>query len=197
MVGAELSADWRLSDGWRLHGGATLQRPRLTRDMNGNALLRNLRLPVVPDISARLGLARDIDVRGWRVTPDLSANPSVRYAEVGALYGGQLGYDWQSNNIVYGIEGEVIGATAKHCDTIHYRTGATDRSCVRHDRDFYVGGRIGAVLEETTLLYAKAGYTNAHDIFDYRVDQLFGQRYGRRLPRGRGHRKAARSQPDA
>jgi len=74
IIGAELSADWRLGGGWRLRGGATLQRPRLTHDMNGNPLPRGMRLPVVPDISARLGLARDIDLRGWRVTPDLSAN---------------------------------------------------------------------------------------------------------------------------
>lgn len=74
IIGAELSADWRLSGGWRLRGGATVQRPRLTHDMNGNRLPRDLRLPVVPDISARLGVARDIDLRGWRVTPDLSAN---------------------------------------------------------------------------------------------------------------------------
>ncbi len=74
IIGAELSADWRLSGGWRLRGGATWQRPRLTHDMSGNALPRSAHLPVVPDISVRLGLARDIDLRGWRVTPDLSAN---------------------------------------------------------------------------------------------------------------------------
>jgi len=74
IIGAELSADWRLGGGWRLRGGATLQRPRLTHDMNGNRLPSSARLPIVPDVSARLGLARDIELRGWRVTPDLSAN---------------------------------------------------------------------------------------------------------------------------
>lgn len=74
IIGAELSADWRLSGGWRLRGGATWQRPRLTHDMTGNALPEDVRLPLVSDISARLGLGRTIDLQGWRVTPDLSAN---------------------------------------------------------------------------------------------------------------------------
>lgn len=89
-------------------------------------------------------------------------------AEIGALYGGQLGYDWQANNIVYGVEGEATGATARHCDTIHFGA-ATDQYCVKRDRDFYVGGRIGAVVGDSTLLYAKAGYANAHNIYDYRA----------------------------
>ncbi len=74
IIGAELSADWRLSGAWRLRAGATWQRPRLTHDMSGSALPQNVRLPVVPDISARIGLAHDIDLGGWHVTPDLSAN---------------------------------------------------------------------------------------------------------------------------
>jgi len=73
-VGVELSADWRLADGWRLQGGGIWQRPRLTHGPDGAALVPNARLPVLPDVSARLALARETDLGEWRVTPVLSAN---------------------------------------------------------------------------------------------------------------------------
>jgi outer membrane receptor protein involved in Fe transport len=74
VIGAELSADWRLANGWRLQAGAIWQRPRLTHAADGSGLLPNVRLPVVPDVSARLALTREMSLRGWRVTPALSAN---------------------------------------------------------------------------------------------------------------------------
>ena len=91
-------------------------------------------------------------------------------AQAGALYGGQLGYDWQSNGLLLGVEGEAAaGPTPRHCITIYQVNGADDRACVKPKHDLYVGGRIGAVLGESTLFYAKAGYTNARQIFDYRA----------------------------
>ena len=44
-----------------------------------------------------------------------------------------------------------------------FTTGAIvgDELCVGAGRDLYVGGRVGAVVGGNTLLYAKAGYTNA------------------------------------
>ena len=74
VIGAELSADWRLADGWWLQAGAIWQRPRLTHAADGSALVLNSRLPVIPDISARLMLAREMSLRDWRITPSLSAS---------------------------------------------------------------------------------------------------------------------------
>ena len=74
IVGAELSVDWQVGGGWRIRAGAIVQRPRLTRAADGSELPHDLRLPVVPDVSARLNVARDIDVRGWRIAPALSLN---------------------------------------------------------------------------------------------------------------------------
>jgi outer membrane receptor protein involved in Fe transport len=74
ILGAELSADWRLPDGWRLTAGAIWQRPRLRHAADGSALLPAVRLPVVPDVSARVAVAREMNLRGWRVTPGVSAN---------------------------------------------------------------------------------------------------------------------------
>lgn len=74
IFGTELSADWRPGNGWRLEAGAIWQRPRLARAADGTNLAEGVQLPVVPDISARLTLARDMDVRGWTVTPSVAAN---------------------------------------------------------------------------------------------------------------------------
>lgn len=70
----------------------------------------------------------------------------------GFLYGAALGYDIQSGNIVYGAELEATESTGKI-------SNAGGR--IEVGRDLYAGGRLGYVLGDSTLLYAKAGYTNA------------------------------------
>ncbi|MEP9357758.1 outer membrane beta-barrel protein [Sphingomonas sp. KR3-1] len=73
---------------------------------------------------------------------------SEGYGRSGFVYGGAIGYDKQFNNIVIGADAEVTGATTKD-------------SGVEAGRDLYVGGRAGVVVGGSTLLYGKAGYTNA------------------------------------
>lgn len=70
----------------------------------------------------------------------------------GILYGIGAGYDFRSGNAVFGIEGEAAESTTGDCD------GGV---CVDASRDLYIGGRVGALVSPTVLLYAKAGYTNA------------------------------------
>lgn len=70
----------------------------------------------------------------------------------GFLYGGTLGYDVQSGNMVYGAELEATESTGKISDP----TGRVEAG-----RDLYAGGRLGVVVGDAALLYAKAGYTNA------------------------------------
>jgi outer membrane immunogenic protein len=70
----------------------------------------------------------------------------------GFLYGGTLGYDIQSGNVVYGAELEATESTGKI---------STTGGRIEAGRDLYAGGRLGYVLGGSTLLYAKAGYTNA------------------------------------
>jgi len=77
----------------------------------------------------------------------------------GLLYGGGVGYDFQAGRAVLGLEGEASGSTAKDC--VSNFAAAGDRLCTRTGRDLYVGGRVGALVAPSTLLYAKAGYTNA------------------------------------
>ena len=77
----------------------------------------------------------------------------------GVLYGAGVGYDRQMGGMVLGVEGEASGSTASECATGVSVAG--DRLCGKLGRDLYVGGRVGAVVGGRTLLYAKAGYTNA------------------------------------
>ncbi|MBS0503961.1 MAG: porin family protein [Proteobacteria bacterium] len=77
----------------------------------------------------------------------------------GVAYGIGAGYDFQLGGAVLGIEGEAMDSSAKGCDT-NFVT-ATDRICANAKRDLYAGARIGAAVTPNTLLYAKAGYTNA------------------------------------
>lgn len=72
--GAELSVDWRPFRHWRLKGGSTWRRPRLEEPANGKHYPSDPRLPVVPDISARMQLSRDIAIGAWRVSPDIGGN---------------------------------------------------------------------------------------------------------------------------
>ena len=77
----------------------------------------------------------------------------------GVSYGGQVGYDFQSGLGLIGIEGEATGSTTDACDGAG--SVANPNLCVKAGRDLYAGARIGTVIGGNTLLYAKAGYTNA------------------------------------
>lgn len=83
----------------------------------------------------------------------------------GVLYGMGVGYDFQSGNAVFGIEAEATDSTANERVAGFALPG--DELRVRAGRDLYVGGRVGAVVGGGTLLYAKAGYTNARVRIDY------------------------------
>src|SRR5581483_3664428 len=83
----------------------------------------------------------------------------------GIVYGAGAGYDFQAGRMVVGIEGEASDSSADRCVT--GVSAAGDRLCASAGRDLYVGGRIGGLIAPTTLLYAKAGYTNARFNTDY------------------------------
>ena len=83
----------------------------------------------------------------------------------GVLYGMGVGYDFQSGNAVFGIEAEATDSTANERVAGFALPG--DELRVRAGRDLYVGGRVGGIVGGRTLLYAKAGYTNARVRIDY------------------------------
>jgi outer membrane immunogenic protein len=85
--------------------------------------------------------------------------------ETGLLYGVAGGFDWQAGQAVIGLEAEASGATTKQ--TVRDFLAAGDRLRLRAGRDLYVGARAGVVAGGSTLIYAKAGYTNARERLTY------------------------------
>jgi outer membrane immunogenic protein len=83
----------------------------------------------------------------------------------GIAYGVGLGYDIQAGGAVFGIEAEAMDSTIDEC--VPGAVIATDSLCAKFGRDLYVGGRVGAVIGSNSLVYAKAGYTNARIGIDY------------------------------
>lgn len=77
----------------------------------------------------------------------------------GALYGGQIGYDFQAGSAVLGVEGEITGSTARRTENNVLVAG--DSARLSTGRDLYVGGRVGFTVGGKALIYAKGGYTNA------------------------------------
>lgn len=92
--------------------------------------------------------------------------PSVQDESAdGVAYGVGVGYDFQSGNAVFGLEAEATDSSAS--ERVAGAVLPGDELRVRAGRDLYVGGRVGAVVGGRTLLYAKAGYTNARVRVDY------------------------------
>jgi outer membrane immunogenic protein len=83
----------------------------------------------------------------------------------GVTYGAGIGYDFQVGNMVAGLEAEITDSTVDECTQDFTIVG--DELCAQVGRDIYAGGRIGSVVGGSTLLYAKAGYTNARLATDY------------------------------
>jgi outer membrane immunogenic protein len=77
----------------------------------------------------------------------------------GLIYGVGVGYDVQSGRTLFGVEAEAMESELGQCVDNVSVTG--DRLCASAGRDLYVGGRVGAALGSNSLVYAKAGYTNA------------------------------------
>lgn len=76
------------------------------------------------------------------------------------MYGIAAGYDKQIGKAVIGAEVEYSDSSNKTCDD-GAKTAADPLLCAKAGRDLYVGGRVGTAIGANTLLYAKAGYTNA------------------------------------
>lgn len=83
----------------------------------------------------------------------------------GVGYGIGAGYDARMGGAVVGLEAEATRSTAKDCTDNVVAVG--DELCLKAKRDLYAGGRVGAAVTPNTLLYAKAGYTNARLGLDY------------------------------
>ena len=88
-------------------------------------------------------------------------NNNTKQSIDGVVYGVGVGYDAAvGSNVTLGAEAEVTGSSAKWDNNNGVpNTFALGR--VKAGRDIYVGGRVGFVASPSTMIYAKAGYTNA------------------------------------
>ena len=77
----------------------------------------------------------------------------------GIVYGVGLGYDFAAGGGLFGIEAEYADSNTDQCVANVDVTG--DELCGKFGRDMYVGARFGANVGANTVLYGKAGYTNA------------------------------------
>jgi outer membrane immunogenic protein len=77
----------------------------------------------------------------------------------GVAFGVGVGYDFDLGGVVAGVEGEFTESTGEQ-EADESLDGINFSSRVETGRDLYVGGRVGFVATPSTLIYAKAGYTN-------------------------------------
>lgn len=83
----------------------------------------------------------------------------------GVIGGGQLGYNWQIQNWVLGLEGQMSGSGMKGNTAIPGASIATDINWLGS-----VTGKLGYVVAPTTMLYAKGGVAFAD--YDYTATVL-------------------------
>jgi outer membrane immunogenic protein len=117
---------------------------------------------VGPHIEGVIGSNHDLRSK----TPDLSEGISL-------LYGAGAGYDFRIGGIVAGALAELGDATGNSCfdATIAPSVGfpgQSGRACSHDGCSFFVGGRLGAVVPEHTLIY---GLASVADVPPRRVVQ--------------------------
>ncbi|MDP3677099.1 MAG: outer membrane beta-barrel protein [Novosphingobium sp.] len=115
---------------------------------------------------ARVGAILGYDATKAGSSVDNDTTDSDDQSIDGLVYGGEVGYDFAvSPNFVLGAEAEYTESTAKtgfdRGDFEGFGIGN-----VKAGRDLYAGVRAGFRAAPSTLVYAKAGYTNAR--FDVR-----------------------------
>lgn len=80
--------------------------------------------------------------------------PFTQVTSNGFLGGGQIGYNWQSGGFVFGVEGDFAGAGIKGtapCLAVFSCSSKTNWLAT-------VSGRVGGVVLDKILVYAKGGY---------------------------------------
>lgn len=114
--------------------------------------------PGAPFTGLRAGAILGYDV----LRPGSGDGSSIRgdHHADGLVYGGDVGYDVSTGGAVLGVEGEVTGSTAKTSNS-PVDSAALGYGRVKTGRDLYLGVRGGFRAGYSTLVYAKAGYTNA------------------------------------
>ena len=112
-------------------------------------------------------------------------NFSAHERDSGVVYGGEVGYDLRYNNLVVGAVGGIDGTSAKNCTLDNF-----GRTCIKGDRNWALGARVGAVVSPRILVYGKGEYVNVRlkGVYDDATDA--SDSFSDRINRG-GYRLAA------
>lgn len=88
--------------------------------------------------------------------------------EDGIVYGVALGYDVNLNGFVLGVEAELTGSSIEASAVDLIEDG--DTFTLDAGRDLYAGVRVGRMIGEKAMIYAKGGYTNQRFSTTYTLD---------------------------
>lgn len=100
----------------------------------------------------------DISQAGSSVDNDVNEDDDQSIEGFG--YGVQAGYDFDLGGAIVGVEAEYADSEAK----VEFADGDPEGfglGRVEAGRDLYIGARVGTMLSDSAMVYAKAGYTNA------------------------------------
>ena len=73
VIGGDVALDWRVRR-WLVRGGVALQHGRLVSTPDGTDLPDDRRLPVSPDVTARIEISRSLVARDWSLLPRIAGN---------------------------------------------------------------------------------------------------------------------------
>ena len=108
-------------------------------------------------------------VLGWdNFSPN--GGSTNRTSQNDVVYGGGLGYDYETNSFVLGVESELTGSGVSARWT--GLSNPNDVLFVKATRDIYVGVKVGYVLAPHWLGYLKGGYTNMNVDTTYNANLL-------------------------
>jgi len=94
---------------------------------------------------------------------DLGRGQGFRQRGSGVFGGGQLGYNWQASNFLFGLEGTLSGMD-NHGSVLNrvFGTGLDDQFSWRTNWMATVTGRIG-IAADNNLFYVKGGYAGVNN----------------------------------
>src|SRR5215471_1922484 len=91
----------------------------------------------------------------------------------GVVGGGQIGYNWQSRQYVYGLEADVSAADIGISETLVV-PGAVLNASASIDWLATIRGRLGVLVQPNLLIYGTAGLAIVHAEAHASVNTLFG-----------------------
>jgi outer membrane immunogenic protein len=110
-------------------------------------------------ISGGYAWGNDSSLTAGVTVPEIFNEVDPRFSTSGGFGGGQLGYNWQRDRIVFGIEADIQGAdvTGSGTETVS-ENGGSGTASARNSLDWFgtVRGRLGYTFDRA-LIYATGG----------------------------------------